>query len=251
MGTAQSLFVIGVSAVNFLGCTKEPPPPIAPTFKELKDKMVVGMTYDEVEKILGKPSSISRGFNELVPGGEPALNSNEISYINTLIRKNNNYLADSSCWIFPKKVESRGQLLYVTWIYPETRIDSFYALIPTYETVKWPDTTYFIVIDSSVKIEVYEFEFDRLSLAMCVEYKEDESYVTEAFEDCSMPPILSSVKKGKITKMYKKLGTNETYRISGVTKKYYKTVSNFSILFDSSSGRLVKAGYFPLLAVAV
>jgi hypothetical protein len=59
------------------------------------DTIKVGMTYDEVEKILNKPNSIVRGVNDLI--------------------RSNNQIA---------VIENYGTLLYVVWIYKQEKIDT-------------------------------------------------------------------------------------------------------------------------------
>ena len=110
-----------------------------------KDEIKVGMTYDEVENILGKPESIDKGYSDF-----------DYDYMN-----------------YPK-IKKYGQLLYVSWSYKNYRIDSL---------------------------------------------------------------------KTVLLKMKEKITAKSMFDTLNVTYKY---TSLYEILFDASSGRVVKSDYFPL-----
>lgn len=107
----KSIYYIIFFVINFalISCTSE-------NKTESKiltlDTIKIGMTYDEVEKILNKPSSIVRGINELVS------TTNQLAIIN-------NY----------------GTLLYVVWIYNQEKIDTGSYRFVDYKLVS--DTTYY------------------------------------------------------------------------------------------------------------
>jgi hypothetical protein len=69
-----------------------------------KSDITVGMTYDEVEKVLGKPMLITRGVNEL-------------------------RWSDGDTVVFPASTEvhNTGELLYVTWTMYDRKTDTLHT----------------------------------------------------------------------------------------------------------------------------
>ncbi|HUI29006.1 MAG TPA: hypothetical protein VLX91_02225 [Candidatus Acidoferrales bacterium] len=152
-----------------------------------KPTIAVGMTYDEVEKALGKPSQIARGVNQLHPDeqwadahhammaklayfiwttGELNVPTSDEEMVKEIVKAEERGMVkedkllysifpsyghftrdslaqhldglyfsraadlcgkDTLAWACPQSVETTGQLIYVTWKYPETKTDTSYA----------------------------------------------------------------------------------------------------------------------------
>ena len=102
-----------------------------------RDSLKVGMTYEEVEKILGKPVDISRGASRLededenIRGlGKTELETRlaELEFIQKVMdsTKNERLVA------FRKSVKTTGQLIYVNWKYLGSRFDTATVIEPTW-----------------------------------------------------------------------------------------------------------------------
>lgn len=194
MKTLTGLLAL-TTAITFLSCSAKKP------------HIAVGMTYDEVEKTLGKPSEITRGVSDLIVdnGWESSVKLAVDSLTSGIYSSVPDFMmsgiladveldmiaADSSArasgdtlsWIFPQTTETTGQLLYVTWWFPKTRkVDTFHVFY--FRPIKNPSD---------------KFGFDPVSI--------------------QKPPI----------------------------RKYYAVVQHYAIVFDASSGRVVTSGYQPTL----
>lgn len=111
---------------------------------EKKPEISVGLTYDEVEKALGKPEEITRGVSQLSTQEW----SDTISAITNRLKFGDYSAADmkrpealvdittdsaahangdSLVWLVPMNVQTTGQLLYVTWVYSKARTDTFHV----------------------------------------------------------------------------------------------------------------------------
>jgi hypothetical protein len=80
------------------------------------------MTYDQVEQILGKPHSIVKGYPTLVDDIKslPLSQLRRVALDSTVGR--------GSGWLVtPKKTGYRGELVFVSWIYPQLKADSGYV----------------------------------------------------------------------------------------------------------------------------
>ncbi len=92
------------------------------------------MTYDDVEHLLGKPSSIERNIHELDYDGLSflrVLNSSDemqhykLQYIDEYAKATGD---TSSYWFDVKKVIKKGYMVYVRWDYPTTKRDTFWTV---------------------------------------------------------------------------------------------------------------------------
>ena len=179
-----------------------------------KPTVAVGMTYDEVEKALGKPSQITRGVNQLgpdeqwkerhstaiamladsifsplryakpftvgesdkqidqqekrdfrawdklnalmrsiFPGADRFTEHDLAEHLDSLYFKRVASLTngDTSARVYPQSVETTGQLIYVTWRYPDIKTDTTYAyqfdltITPTGIANTAPIKTYYAV----------------------------------------------------------------------------------------------------------
>ncbi len=93
--------------------------------KKLKT-LKVGMSYDEVQKTIGRPIELRRGATRLssIPAFDSAVERFEArAFIDTL--------SDNEAAIFDfPTIEDFGQLLYVRWIYSNKKIDRNYIPFP-------------------------------------------------------------------------------------------------------------------------
>lgn len=116
-----------------------------------KPDVTVGMTYDEVEKLLGKPGQITRGVSQLstdqwsdtiqaitnrIRFGE--YSQGDLDRAEALVDITADSAArasgDSLIWLVPMNVETTGQLIYITWMYPETKVDTFHIFQKVFVT---------------------------------------------------------------------------------------------------------------------
>lgn len=225
------LFLLNI-LVLFLGCSQ----------KDKTSEIKVGMTYDEVETILEKPISITRGANELY------YDVNEIPY-ETLKKINLDTLdnkRDSSRWIAPQKIRTIGNLIYVTWIYDKAKIDTFYIVLNTFKEVK--DT-------AMNKIANYYLGNRKVSQS---EYAKSDGYEYRLHDNSLVDKSLyNAYKKSGLYKLPNpiKIEKRIEYRTnSSITsrevkdsteRKYYIVNYKYCIIFDASSGRVTNTGYFP------
>ena len=117
-----SIFIITIALLIFACGEKE---------KEQEQKpleVTVGMTYDEVEGILGKPTSILRGTNELAAIEDLPEDPLKAINVDTVDTKN-----EDNRWLAPQEVKTSKEELYVTWVYDETKTEDFFVLYNNYK----------------------------------------------------------------------------------------------------------------------
>lgn len=206
----MSLLCIGILLIS--GCqknTKDRSPS-----REIK----VGMTYDEVESLLGRPTAIERGVNQFEFTAE---NTSE-QYAEFLsMYRDSAILYDPHVWLSPPKLEKVGSLIYVAWVYQNnTRIDTHFILVPKINTISkhHREEKYYQFSNSSVKWS--ESEFNKLSPTEIKVFGKYKVYGGGWID-----------KKEKI--------------ISGYEKKYQAVLLYRTILFDAASGRVVDDSYRP------
>jgi hypothetical protein len=201
-----------------------------------REDIKVGMTYDEVEKILGKPMNIDRGANIL---------ENSYEYSNELEIKTG--INDSNYWGSPMKVNTIGQLLYVSWIYNELQIDTMYIYLKNYQTIEKEKSIVrqkeYYVNDKKVKPQEYSWvdkyiyrdaEGRIIDKQMYDAYKSSKLY--------KMPEPEKAIKK--IFYISDKIPIKENVPITPIKKNYWLE-KKYCVLFDASSGRVTQSGYYP------
>jgi hypothetical protein len=225
------LFLINIS-LFYIGCGQEG------KTSEIK----VGMTYNEVEAILDKPISISRGANELYSDVD------DVPY-ETLMKlnlENSKNINDSSRWIAPQNVRTIGNLIYVTWIYDKTSIDTFYIVMNTYKEVQ--DTM-------RNNIPIYYLGTRKVSQS---EYTKSDGYEYRLHDNKIVDKSLyNAYKKSGLYKLPdpKKIEKRIEYKTNisvissevrdSTERKYYVVEYKYCVVFDASSGRVTNSGYFP------
>lgn len=221
-----------------------------------KPEITVGMTYDEVEKALGKPEEITRGVSQLsteewsdtISAITNRLNSGEYSQgdlerpeamvdisADSAARAN----GDTLVWLVPMNVQTTGQMLYVTWVYPVSRMDTFHIFqkafgmqtdtlrrsvsVPSGKHLAQVDTTYFLN-NYPTTAELYrhasvgDYWGPAFNLPMVKMVPHDHYYKTD------LAIIISGVKKTQNTRTFMKAAGYSL--VSGKhieTKEVYQT----------------------------
>jgi len=241
-----NLILIIVIALLFFSCDKkeEEKPPA---------EVSVGMTYDEVEAILGKPTSILRGTNELAAIEDLPEDPLKAINVDTVDTKN-----EDNRWLAPQEVKTIKEELYVTWVYDEEKTEDYYVLYDNYKegqiiTKKVP--VYYLG-DKKVSKEEY-------NAATGTIYKEPGETGKEKLYDKTgqktKVPIDSSKSKlikkkypqskgkfieKKIVYVNKRVGSTEAV-VESVDKVEYEVDYKLCVVFDEASQRVTAHDYFP------
>lgn len=208
------LYMLIVIQIILFECTE------SNRFSEIK----IGMTYDEVEEILGKPKSLNRGANEL----QFDLNAFPYEIIKRIDWDTTEILHNPKRWILKNQINTVGSLIYVTWIYDEKiKLDTFYVVLNTFkeiiDTIRSSTPRYFIG-----KRQVSKSEY--------------ESWDNKPTSDGHKP---------KASGLDKRIDYQKSVRVdikeikTGQEKLYYEVQYKYCIIFDSSSGRVTQSGFFP------
>lgn len=209
--------------------------------REAPDTLRVGMTYDEVENILGKPNQIARGVNELTYDAEQ-LTREEIRTSHTV--REDSYPPNQ--WVVRRVINTTGALMYVTWVYDQSK----------YETC-WVHRKNFSVVYDTIPVKEYFINGERVSKD---DYDLVDEYAYFRTTDASgqyiskrewerLGATFPDLRRGRI-KAEKRIISRAPKIVrkeiqSGLKRKYYEVMNKFSAVFDASSGRLVTQGYFP------
>jgi len=239
-----------------------------PSLQEKFDQVKVGMTYDEVENLLGKPALISRGVTKLEQGDPERLPDDELIGLlpqpsarfsdpesNLKIQrleaalfvakenvrivseptKGSDFLrcGDRKYWAIAPTITETGTLLYVTWIYENVQTDTLLTTLPRYTEIR--ETTYvdqFFVNGRSVSREKYESARDTVYYA----WKADRSSVSE----------MSSKHFKPHQPQY-----NSRRVQHWIQQNAYRVDASYCVAFDAASGRVVFSGYHPIATTAI
>ena len=178
------------------------------------NKIKVGMTYEEVEKLVGKPEELTRGFNELASSN--SLSEYSLEELEAL-RKAADTLTSPNTWLLMKNVSNKGALLYVCWIYPEKKKERYRVLVPNSTVFYEPETSF---------TQVYflgDREVGEAQYAMA----EDTTLKRTAWK---LKYIFENERKTSVT----------------LKQEVCYVVLRRCILFDASSGRVVRSGFYPM-----
>jgi hypothetical protein len=209
-----------------------------------KDSLEVGMTYDNVERYMGKPSEIARGFTEVK--SERGLPGNDIGILARHSISLDKFVT------FPSGIDTKGQLLYVNWRYQDTLIDSSTVLtFPLYRDVS---TGTHPIYDLEINAADADYQTQKVSAA---EYKKFNVGDDVMVEVISTNPVESKIRSPetpderknsfKVLKKFIANVSNGTTKLtSRDTTMRYLVYKQYSILFDASSGRLTNKGYYPV-----
>jgi len=229
-------------ALLLCSCSKE-----NPTKKEAArdTAIVVGQTYDEVERLKGKPAAIERGIARLKP--EYELSDAFVNDPKLLTKKNT--------WGYSRSVEKVGQLIYVTWTYLDIRVDTFYVYRRKFQDAK----------ENSYSVEAsYEINGRPVSESNFVRFRDGDSafyydynrtFLGKRDWEASMDLYNRKITKflpGPLVTVKKKMTLTKTPHVSyrkvpaGIGQTGYKVYGVFAVTFDASSGRVVTSGYQPV-----
>ena len=216
-------------------------------------EVTVGMTYDEVEGILGKPESILRGANELYSDIDN-LPEETLKTINT---DTIDYKADNNRWFAPHQVKTSGESMYVTWVYKETKMEKFYVLFNKFKDDKKTATKKVPVYYLGDK-QVSKEEYDAATGSIYIEAGTGKQQNYQTGEKTKVP--LDSLKlknpkmkvpqtKGKFIEKRIEYVTKSTVSskevIESVDRVDYEVEYKLCVIFDSSSERVTEHDYFP------
>jgi hypothetical protein len=204
-------FILFVFVILVVGCTNEK----KDKPDRLPDTIKVGMTYEEVEKILGKPSSIERGVHEFdfKDAIDKISDTNELASIVSTPHTTSEL---SSFRIVVPTIKTIGQMLYVTWVYgnvSETkkyfilRRERIYGKIPVKRTK-------YIIDGEQVSNEFYN----------TFKYGEEYNMHTMVVID-------------SVTKLIR----------WDTVQTNHEVIFYHCIVFDAASGRVVTLDYYPFI----
>ena len=219
-------------------------------------EVTVGMTYDEVEGILGKPESILRGANELYSDIDN-LPEETLKTINT---DTIDYKADNNRWFAPHQVKTSGESMYVTWVYKETKMEKFYVLFNKFKDDKTTATKkmpIYYLGDKQVSKEEYDASDGYIYKLKDGSTVSKQEYLNKTSPKTKVPIDSLKLKKSKMTQLPQ--GKRIEKRIEYVTKSTvsskeviesvdrvnYEVEYKLCVIFDSSSERVTEHDYFP------
>ncbi len=213
----------------------------------------IGMTYEEVEAVLGKPSSIIRGTNELADITSIPEDPLRVINVDTIDTKN-----ESNRWMAPKEVKSSKEELYATWVYDKEKTEDFYALYNNYkegQTITKKVPVYYL---GDKKVSKEEYNAATGSLYKEVGETGKQQVNNQGGQKTKVPVDSIQIKqpkmndpqtKGKLIEkrieyVTKTMGKSKAV-VESVDKVNYKVEYKLCVVFDSSSGRVVQHDYFP------
>lgn len=237
--------IIVIAALVLISCGEK---------KEETLEVSVGMTYDEVEGILGKPESILRGTNELTDIQEIPENPLRVINIDTIDTKN-----EENRWMSLQEVKTNKEELFVTWVYNNVKTKEFYVLYNNYkegETITKKIPVYYLG-DNKVTKEEYEAATGSL-------YKEagetgKQKVINNTGQKTKIPADSLKLKqpkmkqpqtKGKMIEkrieyVTKTVGKEKAV-VESVDKVNYEVEYKLCVVFDEASQRVTEHDYFPI-----
>ena len=245
MKLIYSIFIITIALLIFACGEKEKEQELEPL------EVTVGMTYDEVERILGKPTSIIRGTNELVAIEDLPEDPLRAINVDTVDTKN-----EDNRWMAPQEVKTSKEELYVTWVYDEEKTEDFYVLYDNYkegQTITKKVPVYYL---GDKKVSKEEYNAATGSLYIEPGTGKQQNYETGKKTKVPMdslklknPKMKDPQTKGKMIEkrieyVTKRVGSTEAV-VESVDKVNYDVDYKLCVIFDSSSERVTEHDYFP------
>lgn len=243
MNLIRTILILAIAAVLF-SCGE----------KKENSTVNVGMTYEEVETVLGKPISILRGVNVLSPEID-SLPQESTKVINLDTTETG---ADSKRWFALHKVKTDGESIYATWVYEKTKTDTFYVLYDNYkegETITKKVPVYYLG-DKKVSKEEYNAATGSLykepGETGKQQYNNQTGQKTKVPVDSvqsKQPKMKDPQTKGKLIEkrieyVTKTVGRSKAV-VESVDKVNYEVEYKLCVVFDASSGRVTQYDYFP------
>jgi len=214
----------------------------------------VGMTYEEVETVLGKPISILRGINVLSPEVDSMLQ--ETTRVINLDTTES--ATDRNRWFALHKVKTDGESIYVTWVYDKEKTENFYVLYNNYkegQTITKKVPVYYLG-DKKVSKEEYNAatgslykEMGETGKQQVINQSGQKTKVPVDSVQAKQPKMKDPQTKGKLIEkrieyVTKTVGKSEAV-VESVDKVNYKVDYKLCVVFDASSGRVTQYDYFP------
>ncbi|MCF8241719.1 MAG: hypothetical protein K9J16_10065 [Melioribacteraceae bacterium] len=208
-------------------------------FNEIK----VGMTYNEVENIIGKPISQTRGANEL------RYDLDNIPYeILSRIRQDDlTTNLDTNRWIVPHEIKTIGNLIYISWHYDEFKTDTFYTVLDEYKTVA--DTTfnkYPVYFIDNIRVSKHDYDKSDGYEYRLHDNKLVDKSLYDAYKKAGYYKLPPPRRVSKTIEYRDDMKINYIEVKDSVENLYYEVEYQYCIIFDASSGRVTTSGYFPL-----
>jgi hypothetical protein len=246
MKLIHSIFIITIALIIFACGEKEKEQELEPL------EVTVGMTYDEVEGILGKPTSIIRGTNELAAIEEIPEDPLKAVNVDTVDTKN-----EDNRWLAPQEVKTSKEELYVTWVYNEEKTEDYYVLYDNYKegqiiTKKVP--VYYLG-DKKVSKEEY-------NAATGIRYKEpgktgkqlnnQTGQIKKIPGDSlnnkqpkkNLPKTTGKIIEKRIEYVTKRVGSMDA-TVESVDKVSYEVEYKLCVVFDEASQRATAKEFYP------
>ncbi len=243
MRLVKLAFILAITFMMF-SCGEKP--------KEEVVEVGVGMTYEEVEGILGKPGSILRGINELVDVEVTSEDPLRAVNVDTVDTKN-----EESRWLAPKELKTNKEELYVTWVYDEEKTEDYYVLYNNFkagQTITKKVPVYYL---GSKKVTKEEYDAATGSL-----YKEpgttgkqqnyDPGQKTKVPVDSlklkqpkmKQPQTTGKMIEKRIEYVTQTVGKKDA-TIESVDKVEYEVEYKLCVVFDEASQRVTSKEFYP------
>ncbi len=239
----NSIIIITITLLIFACGEKEK--------EQVPSEVTVGMTYDEVEGILGKPTSILRGTNELAAVEEIPEDPLKAINVDTVDTKN-----EDNRWLAPQEVKTIKEELYVTWVYDEEKTEDYYVLYDNYKegqiiTKKVP--VYYLG-DKKVSKEEYNAATGSLYIEPGTGKQQnyqtgEKTKVPIDSMKLKQPKMKDPQTKGKfiekrIEYITKRVGSSDAV-IESVDKVNYGVEYKLCVVFDEASQRVTANEFYP------
>ncbi len=245
MKLIHSIFIITIALLIFACGEKEKEQELEPL------EVTVGMTYDEVEGILGKPTSIIRGANELVAIEDLPEDPLRAINVDTVDTKN-----EDNRWMAPQEVKTSKEELYVTWVYDEEKTEDYYVLYDNYkagQTITKKVPVYYL---GDKKVSKEEYDAATGSLYIDPSKGKQENYDTGRKTKVPIdslklknPKMKDPQTKGKfiekkIKYVTKTVGSKDA-TVESVDKVSYEVEYKLCAVFDEASQRVIAKEFYP------
>ena len=247
MKLIHSIFIITIALIIFACGEKEKEQELEPL------EVTVGMTYDEVEGILGKPTSIIRGTNDLTAIEDLPEDPLRIINVDTVDTKNEN-----NRWMAPQEVKTIKEELYVTWVYDEEKTEDYYVLYDNYkagQTITKKVPVYYLG-DKKVSKEEYDAAtgtiykepgetgkkklYDKTGQKTKVPIDSSKSKLIKK----KFPQTKTKFIEKKIKYVAKTVGSKDA-TVESVDKVSYEVEYKLCAVFDEASQRVIAKEFYP------